>query len=131
MAKHSARGCRASVRAFGVLWLRRATEKRDVKTRGICKRLKKVEQALWTFLTVTNVELTNNIAERAVRPAVIVRKTSFGSNSTVGANYFARILSALGTLRMQKRKVFDFLENTLRAAREGLFTPSLVRVCDR
>jgi transposase len=101
-------------------------EKRDSKTRGICNRLRKSEQALWTFLTVPHVEPTNNIAERAVRPAVIVRKTSFGSGSTTGAQYFARILTAVATLRMQKRKVFTFLEDTLHAAREGLLAPALV-----
>lgn len=35
-----------------------------------CRQLLKVESALWLFVTVENVEPTNNAAERAIRPAV-------------------------------------------------------------
>jgi transposase len=47
------------------------------KTVRTCRRLLKVEPALWTFVSTVGVEPTNNAAERALRPAVIWRKTSF------------------------------------------------------
>ena len=45
-----------------------------------CQQLLKVEPALWTFVTTVGVEPTNNAAERALRPAVLWRKNSFGSS---------------------------------------------------
>ena len=39
------------------------------------------------------VDPTNNAAERALRGAVVTRKTSFGSRSTRGAHAFARMVS--------------------------------------
>jgi hypothetical protein len=41
--------------------------------------------ALWTFLDHSDVEPTNNAAERALRPAVIHRKLSYGVQSQRGA----------------------------------------------
>ncbi len=52
---------------------------RTVRT---ARRLLKVEPALWTFLFVEGVEPTNNLAEQALRAAVIWRRTSFGSQSS-------------------------------------------------
>jgi len=98
----------------------------DKKTRGICKRLRSTEIALWTFLRIPGVEPTNNAAEQAIRPAVIIRKTSFGSDTTQGAVYFARALSAMESLQRQARDVFIFFEHTLVAARHGFATPSFV-----
>jgi transposase len=98
----------------------------DRKTRGTCKKILASANALWTFLKTPGVEPTNNIAERAIRPAVIVRKRSFGSDSEQGATFFARILSAVTSLRAQFRPVFAFFENTLIAARSGSNTPSMI-----
>jgi transposase len=99
---------------------------RDAKTHGMCKRLITTESALWTFLRHHGVEPTNNIAERAIRPAVIVRKTSFGSDSLNGAVYFARILSAIASLQTQGRCLLEFLEATIRDTRAGITPPSLL-----
>ncbi len=45
------------------------------KTVRTCRQILKVEPALWLFVTVDGVEPTNNAAERAIRPAVIWRRT--------------------------------------------------------
>ena len=42
---------------------------------------------LWRFLETPGIDLTNNTAERALRPYVIWRKTSFLSQSARG-NFF-------------------------------------------
>lgn len=49
------------------------------KTVRTCQQLLKIEPALWTFVTTEGIEPTNNAAERALRPAVLWRKNSFGS----------------------------------------------------
>ena len=41
-------------------------------------------QALWTFVQVAGVEPTNNAAERSIRPGVLWRKGSFGTQSAQG-----------------------------------------------
>jgi transposase len=45
------------------------------KTVRTCRQILKVEPALWLFVDVEGVEPTNNAAERAIRPAVIWRRT--------------------------------------------------------
>lgn len=51
------------------------------KTVHSCQQLLKLESAMWLFVTTVGVEPTNNAAERALRPAVLWRRSSFGSQS--------------------------------------------------
>ena len=88
--------------------------------------LKEVEPALRLFVTVEGVEPTNNAAERAIRPAVLWRRTSFGTHSQAGSNFVARMLTVVMTLRSQKRNVLEYMTTACRAAREGQPAPSLL-----
>lgn len=96
------------------------------KTVRTCRQLLKVEAALWTFVTHPHVEPTNNAAERALRPAVIWRRLSFGSKSQAGSEFVARILTVTTTLKAQNRSALDFLTQACRAARFGHESPSLL-----
>lgn len=98
------------------------------KTIRTCRQLLKVEPALWTFVTTEGVEPTNNAAERALRPAVLWRKTSFGSHSHEGSLFVSRILTVVTTLRSQNRPVLEFLVEVCRAARQGQTPPSLLPI---
>ncbi len=49
------------------------------KLAGMCRPLYDHRDWLWTFLDIEGVEPTNNASERALRPAVIWRKLSFGT----------------------------------------------------
>ena len=73
------------------------------KTVRTCRQLLKVEPALWLFVTVEGLEPTNNAAERAIRPAVLWRRTSFGSQSQAGSVFVARMLTVVTSLRSQNR----------------------------
>ncbi len=73
------------------------------KTVRTCRQLLKVEPALWLFVTVEGLEPTNNAAERAIRPAVLWRRTSFGSQSEAGSVFVARMLTVVTSLRSQER----------------------------
>ena len=79
-----------------------------------------------TFVGVAGVEPTNNAAERAVRPAVLWRKRSFGCHSEAGCRFVERLLTVVGTLRLQQRRVLDYLEQAIAAHRAGLPTPKLL-----
>ncbi|MBC7098249.1 transposase [Candidatus Bipolaricaulota bacterium] len=56
----------------------------DPDNARLAKRLRKQREHLLTFLDIEGVEPTNNRAERALRPAVVVRKTGAATKPTVG-----------------------------------------------
>jgi transposase len=96
------------------------------KTVRTCRQLLKVEPALWTFIYTEGIEPTNNAAERAIRPAVLWRKNSFGSQSEAGSLFVARMMTVVSTLRAQGRQVLDYLVASLEAHRSGHPSPSIL-----
>jgi transposase len=106
--------------------LRRGQENPDRKAAGLCRELTKWWPALWTFARVDGVEPTNNVAERALRPAVLWRKSSFGSASEVGSRFAERLLTVVATCRQQGRRLLDFLVAANEAALWCSQSPSLL-----
>jgi transposase len=96
------------------------------KTVRTCRQILKVESALWLFVDVEGVEPTNNAAERAIRPAVIWRRTSYGSQTTNGSTFVSRMLTVVTTLKFQRRNVLEFITSAVNAQRHGTPTPSLL-----
>lgn len=96
------------------------------QTRHLCENLLKWETALWTFVGVEGIEPTNNHAERCLRRAVLWRRRSFGTQSADGSLFVARILTAVTTLRQQKRDVLDYLTEACAAVIRGDKPPSLL-----
>ena len=82
--------------------------------------------ALWTFARVEGVEPTNNVAERALRPVVLWRKGSFGSDSEAGSRFVERLLTVVATCRQQGRRLLDFLVAANEATLRGSPPPSLL-----
>lgn len=97
-------------------------------TRKTCSNIIKIEQALWTFVEVEGVEPTNNVAERALRRGVIWRRRSFGTQSESGSRFVERILTAVMTLRQQKRNVLEYLTSACKAHALSLPVPSLLPI---
>ena len=64
---------------------------------------------LWSFLSYSGLPLTNNAAERALRPYVIWRKTSFASQSYRGDQFRPLILSIIGTCKRLGVSAYDLL----------------------
>jgi hypothetical protein len=96
------------------------------KTRRTCQNILKLEQALWAFVDHQGVEPTNNAAERALRRGVIWRRRSFGTQSQTGSCFVERILTAVTTLRQQKRDVLDYLTQVCQASTLGQVGPSML-----
>jgi len=88
----------------------------EAKVQGTCRNLLKREAALWTFVWEPGVEPTNNCAERPLRRAVLWRRRSFGTQSEAGSQFVERILTAVTTLRHQRRDVLDYLTAACTAA---------------
>jgi transposase len=106
--------------------LRLGTECSHPKTAATCRDILKREAALWTFVRVAGVEPTNNLAERQVRPGVLWRKRSFGTQSQAGSRFAERIMTVVATLKQQHRNVLDYLAEACAAANCGKPAPSLL-----
>ena len=106
--------------------LREGTGVSPDKTRRTCQNLLKLEAALWTFVWVEGVEPTNNSAERPLRRPVLWRRRRFGTQSEAGSQFVERVLTAVTTLRQQKRDVLDYLTEACAAAIRGQTPPSLL-----
>ena len=108
--------------------LRQGTACNHCKTAGTCRDILKREDALWTFVHVEGVEPTNNLGERQVRPGVLWRKNSFGTQSEAGSRFVERIMTVVATLKQQHRNVLDYLTEACDAANWGKQAPSLLPV---
>jgi transposase len=96
------------------------------RTAGMCAEILEVEAALWTLAHHEGLEPTNNAAERALRPAVVWRKKSYGCHSPEGCRFVERLLSVTTTLRLPGRSVLEYLVEALDAHRCGLPIPQLL-----
>lgn len=72
---------------------------KDSHARRLIKRLRRHRGDLFTFLDHPDVPFDNNLAERAIRPAVIIRKNSYGNRSEQGADLQAILMSIFSTLK--------------------------------
>jgi len=74
------------------------------------KRYLKHRQHLFVFLDRTDVEPTNNVAERALRPAVIHRKVTGGFRSQWGAEAYAALASVIDTAKLHGHSPFEAIQ---------------------
>jgi transposase len=73
----------------------------DAQAQRLIKRLRRHQKDLLTFLDQQGVPFENNHAERAIRPAVILRKNSYGNRSERGADAQAVLMSIFRTLKQR------------------------------
>lgn len=97
----------------------------DPKARALAKDLLRQWDSLWTFVDSEGAVPTNNEAERALRHAVVWRKTSHGIQSDAGAKFVERILTVLGTAAKQSLSILPYLREACLARLEGRQAPSL------
>jgi transposase len=106
--------------------LKRGLKNQDRKARAMAKDLGPQYACLWTFTKTDGMAPHNNLAERMIRPAVLWRKSSFGTQSLRGSRFAECMLTVSQTLRLQGWSVLDFVERSIRAARCGKPAPSLL-----
>lgn len=90
--------------------------------RRLIKRLRRHREDLLTFLHQDNVPFENNHAERSIRPAVIIRKNSYGNRSEKGVDCQAVLMSVLRTL---KQRGHDPIRTVVQAIEQYLATGKL------
>jgi transposase len=101
------------------------------ETAGTCRDILKRREALWTFVQVEGVEPTNNAAQRSLRPGVLWRKGSFGTQSAEGSRFVERMMTVVTTLKQQQRNVLAYLTAACEAALRGEAAPSLLPASDQ
>lgn len=95
------------------LWRFASERWRTWQCQQLAERIKKYLDDLVVWLINPAVDPTNNAAERALRGAVVTRKTSFGSRSKRGAHAFARLLSIIMTWERQGKDFFTTAHQAL------------------
>lgn len=80
---------------------------RDPANRRLAKHLRHEQPLLFTFLHCPGIDATNNAAERALRPAVVARKTWGGNRTENGAQTQQILISVLTTCHQQGKDSFD------------------------
>lgn len=88
----------------------------------LVKRLRRHRNDLFTFLGHPSVPFDNNHAERSIRPAVIIRKNSYGNRSQRGADCQAVLMSIFRTL---KQRGHDPIKSVVQALHEYILTGKL------
>ena len=86
----------------------------DPDNARLARLLRKHRDAVLRFLDHDEVDGTNLLAEREIRPAVVVRKLSAGNRTEAGAETHAVLMSVLRTLARQGRDILGALVALLR-----------------
>jgi transposase len=82
--------------------------------RRLAKRLAKYGEYLLTFVEFEGVPADNNQAEREIRPAVLMRKASYGNQSERGVETRAVLMTIFRTLKRRGLDPLPVLANALR-----------------
>ena len=126
ISRHELHRKMVTVKAKFHAHLRRGRLLPDPKMGGTCKDVLRQFRVLWTYLDVEGVEPTNNAAERALRPLVILRGISLGTRTIPGQRLVARLASVVATCRQQRRNPIAYLAEVILQKRVGGTLPSLL-----
>ena len=105
----------------------RAVNVRDTDSRNLARALCAQHPHFFTFVHEDGVEPTNNVSERALRPAVQWRKTSFGTRSDEGERAVERLLTIARTCQLQQISALVYLTAAIRAHRRRQAVASLLQ----
>jgi len=83
------------------------------KLNTLIKRMTKYYFELFTFIK-SSVPATNNPAEREIRPAVLMRKTSYCNRSEQGKQSQAILMSIIATSKRSNRSFMNYASEKLR-----------------
>jgi len=117
-----------SMEKIKACFLKRMRRPPDHKlAKKLAKRFKrKAAENYFRFLTEPDVEPTNNVTERQIRPVVIDRRITQGTRGDAGMRWCERIWTTLATCKKQRRNVFDFIHESVIAHWGNKKYPSLI-----
>jgi hypothetical protein len=109
-ARYTSRMTRINLRVYALAHGRYS----DADAARLAGRLSKHCDQLFTFLDRPEVPYDNNLAERMIRPAVILRKTCQGNRSEHGAAVQAVLMSVYRTLKLRGLDPLQTLTSALK-----------------
>ena len=112
-AAYTRRACRIEDRLEALARGHACDAEPDPDARRLANRLLRHRDELTPFLWDEHLDGTNNAAERALRPAVVMRKVTGGSRSEAGADAWAVLASVLRTARQQGRDAVATLKELM------------------
>jgi hypothetical protein len=89
----------------------------------LAARVRKHIDDLVRFVRDPAVQPHNNRTERQVRPIVVNRKNSYGSDTAAGARRFCALASVLETCRLNGHRLIDWVRQALAAPSDALPSP--------
>jgi transposase len=95
------------------------------KAQALARELLNDWDSFWVVLEHPHLPLTNNEAERALRPWVILRRVSQGTRTEQGSRAFCALASVIDTCRKRGLSPWPYLTDALRRRRQGLPAPAL------
>jgi hypothetical protein len=99
------------------------------KTKALAREFLNDWEAIFRILEHPYLPLTNNEAERGLRPWVLLRKICFGSKSAKGTKTFTLLASVIGTCKKRSINSMKFLSESILAARKGLPISMVPNTC--
>ncbi len=99
---------------------------RNKTLRRLSERILKHHHQMLTFLKQPGLPMDNNLAERMIRPHVIIRKRSYQCRSPTGAVTHSDLMSWVQTLALQGRAIGPTLGAAYVRHRQGDPTPVLL-----
>jgi len=108
--KYTSRITRINLRVYDLAHGRYA----DADAARLAARLSKHCDQLFTFLDRPEVPYDNNLAERMIRPAVLLRKTCQGNRSEHGAAVQAVLMSVYRTLKLRRQDPIRTITSALK-----------------
>ena len=103
-----------------------ASEWTHPDAKRLANRLRKYGAELLTFAEFDGVPATNNRAEREIRPAVLMRKASYGNGSQRGAETRAVLMSVYRTLKTRQLDPVAEVQKALEVYSKTGALPSLL-----
>lgn len=90
----------------------------------LCATVLDIWPTLWNFTEHPDAEATNNRCERAIRHAVLWRKTSLGTQTDAGNRFVERILSIRQTCQLNQQPLHAYLVDVHNARLNGQPSPN-------
>jgi transposase len=98
------------------------------KTARTCANILDVQDSLWHFFDSKDIPATNNHAERQLRPLVISKKLSFGTQSERGSRFIERIFTVITSCQQQGRNALAFIIQSVQHYVLRIEAPSLLAI---
>ena len=103
----------------------------DPDSTRLADRVVKYAEELFTFVDHPEVEATNNLAERKIRPNVVIRKISGGSRSRRGAEAHENLMSLVVTSQQKGIDWFEYGKTVLNNFRDNVKEPVIIKAENR